>query len=72
MGDEDEDYSELELEPGQMLVAHIALYRILREDGGMRDIILSVDGQGEELDLCTAVGMLAVAQHTLLCDTGGD
>lgn len=27
---------------------------------------------GEELDLPTAVGMLAVGQHTMLCDLDSD
>jgi hypothetical protein len=35
----------------------------------MRDLVLTDDGRGEDLDLPTAVGMLAIAQHTMLCET---
>lgn len=49
-------------------VAVVTVSRILDEDGGMRDDVATDDGQGGEIDLPTAVGMLAVAQHTLLCD----
>jgi hypothetical protein len=34
----------------------------------MRDDVLTDDGDGDQLDMPTAVGMLAVAQHTMLCE----
>lgn len=62
----------LALEPGEMILGAVRVYRIADSDGGMRDEVRSDDGAGNELDLATAVGMLAIAQHTLLCDTGDD
>ncbi len=59
---------DLELEDGELVVAQVVIYRIMGLDGSMRDAILAVDGQDDDLDLITAVGMLAVAQHTLLSD----
>lgn len=50
------------------VVATVTVARVIDEDGGMRDDVTTDDGQGGEIDLPTAVGMLAVAQHTLLCE----
>lgn len=57
-------------QPGERIVGRISVYRVLGEDGGMRDEIRTDDGMGDELDLPTAVGMLAIAQHMMLCDEG--
>lgn len=59
---------EPDLENGDLIIGHVAVYRIIEADGTMRDLVLSDDGHGQELDLPTAVGMLAVGQHTMLCD----
>lgn len=59
-----------ELEAGERIVGRVGVYRVLDTEGGMRDEIRSDDGSGEEVDLPTAVGMLAIAQHTLLCGDG--
>lgn len=50
------------------VIGRVTVYRVLQDDGGMRDEVRSDDGHGDELDLPTAVGMLAIAQHTLLCE----
>ena len=50
------------------VVGVVTVTRVLEEDGGMRDDVTTEDGRGEEIDLPTAVGMLAIAQHTLMCD----
>lgn len=60
------------LDDGERIAGRVAVYRVLGGDGGMRDEVRTDDGQGDELDLPTAVGMLAVAQHTLLCDRSDD
>lgn len=60
--------NDLDLEPGDRIVGRISVYRVLDADGGMRDEVRSDDGNGDELDLPTAVGMLAIAQHTMLCE----
>lgn len=57
-----------DLEPGDVVVGRVTVLRILRTDGGMDDVVNCDDGRDEELDMPTAVGMLAVAQHTLLCE----
>lgn len=51
------------------VVAIVTVSRVLDEDGGMRDDVTTDDGQGGEIDLPTVVGMLAIAQHTLLSDS---
>lgn len=60
--------SELQLEHGEFIAGRVTIYRVLGVDGDMRDEVRTDDGQGSEIDLPTAVGMLAIAQHTLLCD----
>lgn len=62
----------IETEPDERIVGRILVARIVDADGGMRDDILTDDGWGDELDLPTAVGMLAIAQHTMLCDEGSE
>ncbi len=52
----------------ERIVGVVSVYRVIREDGCMADHVLSNDGDGGELDLPTAVGMLAIGQHALLCD----
>lgn len=64
------DGHEPRLEPGEIVVGHISLWRILTNDGDMRDANVVSDGRGGNLDLVTAVGMLAIAQHTILSDPG--
>jgi hypothetical protein len=61
-----------DLQPGEMVLGQVVVYRIADTDGGMRDQVLTSDGGEGELDLPTAVGMLAIAQHTLLCNESGD
>lgn len=56
------------LDDNERIVGHIEVFRIISMDGGMRDVIVTDDGNGEELDLVTAVGMLAVSQHIMLTD----
>jgi hypothetical protein len=58
-----------DLDDNEVCVARIAVYRIIDSDGGMRDDVRCDGGDDDaELDLPTAVGMLAIAQHTLLCE----
>lgn len=61
-------HPDLELADDEFIVGEAHVYRILQSDGQMRDAIISDDGTGEEIDLPTLVGMLAVAQHTILSD----
>lgn len=61
-----------DIEPDERIVGLVTVARIVDTDGGMRDEIRTEDGMDGELDLPTAVGILAIAQHTLLCDQGGD
>ena len=60
--------SEPETSDDERIVGRISVYRIVNFDGEMRDEVRTDDGIGGELDLPTAVGMLAIAQHTMLCD----
>lgn len=55
---------------GERLVARVSVYRIVSEDGDMRDEVRVDDGHKDDLDVATAIGMLAIAQHTLLCEWG--
>lgn len=57
-----------DLDDGEVVVGRVFVYRILTVEGSMRDEVLTDDGRGEEVDMPTAVGMLAVAQHTMLCE----
>jgi hypothetical protein len=57
-----------ELEDDERVVGRVVVYRIMTPDGDMRDDIRADDGYGDDLDLPTAVGMLAIAQHTMLCE----
>lgn len=57
---------DLQLDDGDRVVARVALFRVIDADGGMRDEVVHDDGAGEDLDLITAVGMLAFAQHIVL------
>lgn len=57
-----------ELEDGDVVVGRVFIYRVLTEDGGMHDQVFTDDAHGHQLDMPTAVGMTAVAQHTLLCE----
>lgn len=59
---------EPDLGDGDVVIGRVIVYRIIGADGGMCDDIRTDDGQGQEVDLPTAVGMLAIGQHTLLCD----
>ena len=61
-----------ELESSERIAGRVCVYRVLDADGGMRDEVRTDDGNGDELDLPTAVGMLAIAQHTLLCNEDGE
>lgn len=54
------------LDDGERVIGRVFIYRIADTEGGMRDDVLTDDGDGGGLDLPTAVGMLAIAQHTLL------
>lgn len=56
----------------ERVVGRVEVTRVVTDDGGMRDDVETGDGDGGELDLPTAVGMLAIAQHTLLCDEGDE
>lgn len=49
-------------------VGEIVIRRIIDGDGGMRDLITVNDGDGDHLDMPTAVGMLTIASHTLICE----
>ena len=60
--------SEPETSDDERIVGRISVYRIVSLDGDMRDEVRTDDGTGGELDLPTAVGMLAISQHTMLCD----
>ena len=62
--------SELEVAPDERIVGRVSTFRVVTADGGMRDEVRTDDGAGGELDLPTAVGMLAVAQHILLTGEG--
>ena len=57
-----------DLGEGDRIVGRVRVYRVLTEDGGMRDDVFTDDGQGDEIDMPTAVGMLAVATHSILCE----
>lgn len=57
-----------DLDDGDVVVGRVFVYRIITTDGGMRDDVRTDDGHGQEVDMPTAVGMLAIAQHTMLCD----
>lgn len=60
------------ISPGDVVIGRILLARVLEEDGTQRDIILTDDGHGEDLDLPTAVGMCAIGQYILLSTEGRD
>lgn len=65
---------DIELAEGEVIMGRVAVYRIYDYHGAARDEVRTDDGHGEQLDMATAVGMLAVAQHTMLCecaDTSG-
>lgn len=62
------DTPQPDLEPDEMILGRVTIYRIADTDGGMRDEVMTDDGCGNEIDLPTAVGMLAIAQHTMMCD----
>lgn len=51
---------------GEVILARVVVVRTADVDGGMRDDVTTDDGQGGEIDLPTAIGMLAIAQHSLL------
>lgn len=57
------------IEDADRIVAAVLVLRVVDVEGGMRDVILTADGEGDELDVVSAVGMTAVAQHTLLSET---
>lgn len=57
-----------EVEAGQMVVGRVLVVRVLNEDGTMHDDVLCDDGNGEDIDMPTAVGMLAIAQHLIVCE----
>jgi hypothetical protein len=63
-----DDDLHIEIEEGGIVMGRVLVARILMPDGQMRDEIATDNGIGGEVDLPTAVGMLAIAQHTLLCD----
>ena len=56
----------------ERVIGRVTVLRVADEDGGMRDDVTTDDGGDGELDLPTAVGMLAIAQHTMLCDVETD
>ena len=59
---------DIELEDGELIMGRVAIYRVYDYQGVPRDEVRTDDGHGEQLDMATAVGMLAIAQHTLLCE----
>lgn len=52
----------------ETVVGRIVITRVLTEDGVTIDHRNIDDGSGDELDQTTAVAMLAVAQHAILCE----
>jgi hypothetical protein len=54
------------VDDAEVVIGRVLCVRILEEDGGMRDLVLTDDGNGEELDLPTAVGMLTIGTYVML------
>lgn len=59
----------IRLRNGERLIGRVSIYRIIGEDGAMRDEVRTDDGHKDALDLPTAIGMMAIAQHTLLWES---
>jgi hypothetical protein len=63
------DSLEPDLADGDVVIGRVVVYRITLEDGELRDEVCTDDGQGQEIDMACVVGMLAMAQHAVLCNT---
>lgn len=57
-----------DIDDDERVLGRVLIVRIADENGVMRDDVHFDDGQGNEIDIFTAVGMLSAAQHALLCD----
>lgn len=62
------DTPDPDLGDDEMLIGRVIAYRIIDSDGDQRDEVHTDDGHGDTLDWATAVGMLAIAEHRLVCD----
>lgn len=49
-----------------LIVSRITIVRVLTDDDDIVDQVIAEDGEGDQLGLAESLGMLRLAEHTLL------